>query len=53
MEDLAYELNYEAAACVARAAADAYSEQTPDRPRFVAGAIGPDEPDGLPLPRRQ
>ena len=40
MEDLAYELNYEAAR-VARAAADAYSEQTPDRPRFVAGAIGP------------
>ncbi|MDN5698398.1 MAG: dihydropteroate synthase, partial [Rubrobacter sp.] len=26
---------------VAREAADAYSEQTPDRPRFVAGAIGP------------
>ncbi len=40
MEDLAYELNYEAAR-VARTATDAYSEQTPDRPRFVAGAIGP------------
>ncbi|HZC18751.1 MAG TPA: methionine synthase, partial [Rubrobacteraceae bacterium] len=40
MEDLAYELNYEAAR-VAREAADAYTEKTPDRPRFVAGAIGP------------
>ncbi len=40
MEDLAYELNYESAK-VAREAADAYSEQTPDRPRFVAGAMGP------------
>jgi 5-methyltetrahydrofolate--homocysteine methyltransferase len=40
MEDLAYELNYEAAR-IAREAADAYSSETPDRPRFVAGAIGP------------
>jgi len=40
MEDLAYELNYESAR-VAREAADAYSSETPDRPRFVAGAIGP------------
>ncbi|MGF1470903.1 MAG: methionine synthase [Rubrobacteraceae bacterium] len=40
LEELAYELNHEAAR-VARAATDAYSEQTPDRPRFVAGAIGP------------
>ena len=40
MEDLAYELNYEAAR-VAREAADAYTEKTPDRPRFVAGALGP------------
>jgi 5-methyltetrahydrofolate--homocysteine methyltransferase len=40
MEDLAYELNYESAR-VAREAADAYSEETPDRPRFVAGALGP------------
>ncbi|HEX6710476.1 MAG TPA: methionine synthase [Rubrobacter sp.] len=38
MEDLAYELNYEAAR-VAREAADDYA--TPDRPRFVAGALGP------------
>ncbi len=40
MEDLAYELNYEAAR-VARAAADGYTEQTPEKPRFVAGALGP------------
>ncbi len=38
MEDLAYELNVEGAR-LARDAADAAS--TPDRPRFVAGAIGP------------
>ncbi|MFE6650389.1 homocysteine S-methyltransferase family protein, partial [Nocardioides sp. NPDC057772] len=38
MVDLAYELNYEAAR-LARAAADAYS--TPDKPRYVAGALGP------------
>ncbi len=40
MQDLAYELNV-AAARVAREAADAWSAKTPDRPRFVAGAIGP------------
>ncbi|MCC6301420.1 MAG: methionine synthase [Gammaproteobacteria bacterium] len=38
MEALSYEMNV-AAARVAREAADAAS--TPDRPRFVAGAIGP------------
>jgi 5-methyltetrahydrofolate--homocysteine methyltransferase len=37
-ENLAYEINYEAAR-VAREAADAFA--TPERPRFVAGAIGP------------
>src|SRR5918911_1516911 len=37
-EDLAYELNYEAAR-VAREAADGFA--TPERPRFVAGALGP------------
>src|SRR5919107_2523865 len=40
MEDLAYELNYEAAR-VAREAADNYTEKTPDKPRFVAGTLGP------------
>ena len=38
MADLAYEMNV-AAARIARAACDKYS--TPDRPRFVAGALGP------------
>jgi len=38
MEDLAYEMNLEAAR-IARAACDRYS--TPDKPRFVAGALGP------------
>jgi 5-methyltetrahydrofolate--homocysteine methyltransferase len=38
MEDLAREMNLESAR-IARAACDKYS--TPDKPRFVAGAIGP------------
>ncbi|MDX1451730.1 MAG: methionine synthase [Oleiphilaceae bacterium] len=40
MEELVYELNYEAAR-LARVAADAKTAETPDRPRFVAGAVGP------------
>jgi 5-methyltetrahydrofolate--homocysteine methyltransferase len=40
LEAWVYELNV-AAAKVAREAADAYSKSNPDRPRFVAGAIGP------------
>jgi len=40
MEDLSYELNV-AAAKLARAAADKYNKLTPDKPRFVAGAVGP------------
>ena len=40
LEALACELNVEGAR-LARAAADEWSRQTPDRPRFVAGAIGP------------
>ncbi|ANJ68182.1 methionine synthase [Halothiobacillus diazotrophicus] len=40
MEDLAYEINV-AAARLARAAADAKTAETPDKPRFVAGIIGP------------
>lgn len=38
MQDLAYEINV-AAAKLARAVADEYS--TPDKPRFVAGVLGP------------
>ncbi|MGA7545656.1 MAG: homocysteine S-methyltransferase family protein, partial [Methyloceanibacter sp.] len=40
LEDIAYELNV-AAAKLARDAADAWTAKTPDKPRFVAGAIGP------------
>ncbi|MDX1397573.1 MAG: methionine synthase, partial [Oceanospirillum sp.] len=40
MEALAYELNVEAAR-VARAAADEKTAETPDKPRFVAGVLGP------------
>jgi 5-methyltetrahydrofolate--homocysteine methyltransferase len=40
MPELAYELNV-AAAGAARRAADHYNKLTPNKPRFVAGAIGP------------
>ncbi len=40
MEEHAYEINLEAAR-LARTAADEWQQQTPDKPRFVAGALGP------------
>ena len=40
MEDLAYELNYESAK-IAKETAQKITTQNPDKPRFVAGAIGP------------
>ncbi len=40
MEDLSYELNYQAAR-LAREAADAATKNDPSRPRLVAGALGP------------
>jgi 5-methyltetrahydrofolate--homocysteine methyltransferase len=40
LQELAYELNVASAQC-ARRAADAFTQQNPDKPRFVAGAIGP------------
>lgn len=40
MQDLAYELNYEGAR-IAREVADAKTLETPDKPRFVAGVLGP------------
>ncbi len=39
-ESLVAEINIAAVAC-ARKAADEYNERTPDKPRFVAGSIGP------------
>ena len=40
LEDLAYELNFESAK-IAKEVADEITAQTPDKPRFVAGSIGP------------
>ncbi len=40
MEELVYELNVQGAR-LARQAADAKTAETPDRPRFVAGVLGP------------
>lgn len=40
MEELVYELNFEAAS-VARKVADEVTAQQPEKPRFVAGSIGP------------
>lgn len=40
MEELVYELNLEGAR-LARATADAYTLKTPEKPRFVAGVLGP------------
>lgn len=40
LEDLAYEINFESAR-IARKAADDYTKMNADKPRFVAGAIGP------------
>ncbi|MEE2970025.1 MAG: methionine synthase [Pseudomonadota bacterium] len=40
MEDVVHEMNLEAAR-LARVAASAVTERTPDRPRFVAGVLGP------------
>lgn len=40
MEDLVYELNFESAK-IAKKVADEFTEQNPEKPRFVAGSIGP------------
>jgi 5-methyltetrahydrofolate--homocysteine methyltransferase len=40
LENAVYDINFEGAR-LARAAADAWTAKTPDRPRFVAGSIGP------------
>jgi len=40
MEDLSFEINA-ASARIAREAADALTAKTPDKPRFVAGVLGP------------
>lgn len=40
LEHLVYDINYQSAK-LAREAADEYTSKTPDKPRFVAGAMGP------------
>jgi 5-methyltetrahydrofolate--homocysteine methyltransferase len=40
LEDLVYELNYESAR-IAREVADEFTAKNPDKPRFVAGSVGP------------
>lgn len=40
MENMVYELNYESAK-IARKVCDEFTAQNPDKPRFVAGSIGP------------
>jgi 5-methyltetrahydrofolate--homocysteine methyltransferase len=40
LQDIAYELNYESAR-IAKAVVDEFSNQTPNKPRYVAGALGP------------
>jgi 5-methyltetrahydrofolate--homocysteine methyltransferase len=40
LEDIVYELNYESAK-IAREVADSFTAKNPDKPRFVAGSIGP------------
>ncbi|MFB9056727.1 homocysteine S-methyltransferase family protein [Mariniflexile ostreae] len=40
MQDLVYELNFESAR-LAKEVADAFTAKEPNKPRFVAGAIGP------------
>ena len=40
MEDLVYELNYESAK-LAKQVADSFTAKEPQKPRFVAGSIGP------------
>lgn len=40
MEELAYELNFESAK-IARKVCDEFTTKNPDKPRFVAGSIGP------------
>ncbi|MFT4668313.1 MAG: 5-methyltetrahydrofolate--homocysteine methyltransferase [Gammaproteobacteria bacterium] len=40
LEDIVYELNYESAK-IAREVADEFTAKNPDKPRFVAGSVGP------------
>ena len=52
LESVVHELNVEAARIAKRAAAR-WTARTPERPRYVAGAIGADQPDAVDFARRQ
>ena len=52
MESLAREQNV-AAARIARSVADAFESARPDRPRYVAGVLGPDQPRRVDVARRE
>ena len=45
MEDYVYQLNYESAK-IAKEVADEFTKENPDKPRFVAGSIGPTNKTG-------
>lgn len=45
MEDHVYQLNYESAK-IAKEVADEFTKENPDKPRFVAGSIGPTNKTG-------
>lgn len=45
MQDLVYELNFESAK-IARKVADEFTAKNPEKPRFVAGSIGPTNKTG-------
>ncbi|MFW5758151.1 MAG: homocysteine S-methyltransferase family protein, partial [Bacteroidota bacterium] len=40
MEDMVYEMNFQSAT-LAKQACEEYNQKTPDKPRFVAGSLGP------------
>ncbi len=42
-----------AAARLARESADRWTAKTPDKPRFVAGSIGPAQPHAVDVVRRE
>ena len=52
LEHLVTELNFESAR-LAREACDEVTAQNPDRPRFVAGVLGPNESNRIYFSRRQ
>ena len=52
LEPIVYELNVQAAK-IAREVADDFTSREPNKPRFVAGSIGPTNRTRIHIPRRQ